>query len=222
MPPRRRLSLHGVGSGDRLEHRITLRRVWDSLDRDGSGAVSKAELLEVLRDNAEVRTFLHVEHFETAAADDLFASMDADSDGSIEWHEFMAYLRMTEGPHYPSIPGVDDKPPASAMRYSAGKKKKKKATKAGREESKGEDAAGSGSSSGKRRETKRAALSRRKLRAAASAPEACSVTDCPEPKLSRGYCAVHFEALVAPADALAPPPPPSRPPSRPPPPPPGR
>eukprot|EP01063_Lacrimia_lanifica_P028973 TRINITY_DN4343_c0_g1_i1.p1 TRINITY_DN4343_c0_g1~~TRINITY_DN4343_c0_g1_i1.p1 ORF type:complete len:152 (+),score=53.38 TRINITY_DN4343_c0_g1_i1:152-607(+) len=76
------------------EEEASLRRMFDKLDRNGNGVVSRGEVIRALREDEEVRTFLHLpaqirqESAEHTEFERTFQRMDADNDRDITWEEF--------------------------------------------------------------------------------------------------------------------------------------
>lgn len=67
-----------------------LRTVFESIDTDGSGSISKAELAQKLQDDNELQTLL-----EAAGGDGswyVLEQLDQDGDGEVTWTEFEAML----------------------------------------------------------------------------------------------------------------------------------
>ena len=65
--------------------------VFRRIDKDGSGAIDRQELVMALQGDAVARSLLKVESGE-GALERLFNSIDADGDGEVTWAEFEAYF----------------------------------------------------------------------------------------------------------------------------------
>ena len=82
-----------------------LRAIFNTMDTDGSGSVSQAELRAKLSRDNEIQTLL------TRAGGDgseyVWQQLDHDGDGTITWAEFEAFLSSDTGAFVKVVAGVD-------------------------------------------------------------------------------------------------------------------
>ena len=68
-----------------------IRRVWDRYDADGSSDLDHAELRACMEDMTEIK--MGHRNVPDTMVSALFASLDSDGNGVVEWHEFLAAAR---------------------------------------------------------------------------------------------------------------------------------
>ena len=80
----------GSGGPEESSEPLTLRQLFDSIDENGDGHISQAELMKKLSKDGQVQKLL------TAMGGDggsnVFAQLDVDGDGKITWSEFEMML----------------------------------------------------------------------------------------------------------------------------------
>jgi hypothetical protein len=77
------------GAASKLERRLTLRKIFDELDADGSGELTIDELQDAIENNDFMASFFANK---ATSIPQLFARMDTDGNGLIDWEEFMTFL----------------------------------------------------------------------------------------------------------------------------------
>ena len=68
-----------------LQHIMELREAFDIADTDSGGALELEEFIEAFGD-------IIGKNMNQKQLNQLFMKIDADSNGSVEWHEFMNYM----------------------------------------------------------------------------------------------------------------------------------
>lgn len=82
--------LEEMGSAGRTELTAYLKTLFESIDKDGSGTISKAELDKKMKEDSQLQTLL-----EAAGGDGsmfVLEQLDLDGDGEVTWMEFEAML----------------------------------------------------------------------------------------------------------------------------------
>ncbi|GMH49557.1 hypothetical protein TrRE_jg8820, partial [Triparma retinervis] len=76
-----------------LKRRIEIRKIFDSIDNDGSGTVTIDELDEALSRDPQLSNFFSSKIPSTS---NLFSEIDENGDGEVNWTEFLTFLERIE------------------------------------------------------------------------------------------------------------------------------
>ena len=84
----------------KVSRRLSSRKIFDSLDVDGSGTISLTELSQAVSTNPSLLSFFSRPHGgvvpPASSASNLFAQLDSNGDGSVTWFEFLDHLTALE------------------------------------------------------------------------------------------------------------------------------
>ena len=85
-------------SGQKVERRLELKKLFSEIDIDHSGTISLAELTSVITSQPKLRDFFTHKNASgsTFDASDIFSAIDSNHDGTISWNEFQAHVTSLE------------------------------------------------------------------------------------------------------------------------------